>query len=208
MSLLTLPISGAIGTVAVLVRGPLGLPLDDATEWARVTASGLYLVTQVAVLVAFVLPFFGLVSLYAYLARNDRVERLAFVGLLTSLIGTALALPALGILTFVAPVVSRLVLQGQAHLSQVVVEAITGPGLIVGLLSAILYTLGSLCLGIAVWRYKTLPKWAGVLFALHGLLLSFGFTFFPALILGWTLFTASGSWITWSIWKQTVTAVQ
>lgn len=201
VGLMTLPISGILALLALMIRGPVSsIPVDDFAEWSITTSSGIYQITQIMVVIAYVLPFFGFYSLYACLAGNDRVEQIAFCGMLTSLIGTALALPALGIATFVAPAVGRLFLQGQIDVSQVIIDSITGPGLIIGVASAILYSLGPICLGMAVWHCNNLPKWAGGYFALHGILLSFGFSFFPALILGWALFTISGGWITWSVY--------
>jgi hypothetical protein len=203
VGLLTLPVSGVLALTALMIRGPIGSPLDDIAEWSRFTSSGIYLGAQIAMIIAYVLPFYGLCSLYVYLHSNDRVERMAFIGMVTSLMGTALALPASGIFAFVAPVVSRSFLHNQINISQVFIDSVSGPGLIVGIVSAVLYTLGPIFLGVAVWRCSSLPKWAGACFASHGVLLSFGFSFFPALILGWVLFTLGGGWITWSILKQT-----
>ncbi len=202
VGLLTLPISGILALIALMIRGPIGSPLDDIAEWSRFISSGMYLGAQIVMIAAYVLPFYGLCSLYVYLAGNDRVERTAFIGMLPSLMGTALALPASGIFTFVAPVVGRSFLQDQVNASQVFIDSVSGPGLMVGIVSAILYTLGPVFLGVAVWRSNDLPKWAGAFFAVHGALLSFGFAFFPALILGWILFTISGGWIFWSVLRQ------
>jgi len=201
VGLLTLPISGILALAALMIRGPIGSPLDDIAAWSRFTTSAMYLSAQIAMVVAYVLPFFGLCSLYVYLAGNDRIEGTAFIGMLTSLMGTALALPASGIFSFVAPVVGRSFLQNQVNIGQVFIDSVSGPGMMVGIVSAILYTLGPVFLGVAVWRSNDLPKWAGAFFAVHGALLSFGFSFFPALILGWILFTISGGWIFWSARK-------
>jgi polyferredoxin len=101
----------------------------------------MYLGAQIAMIAAYVLPFYGLCSLYVYLAGNDRVERTAFIGMVTSLMGTALALPPSGIFAFVAPVVGISFLQNQVNVSQLFIDSVTGPSAMVGILSAILYTL-------------------------------------------------------------------
>jgi hypothetical protein len=101
----------------------------------------MYLGAQIAMITAYVLPFYGLCSLYVYLAGNDRVERTAFIGMVTSLMGTALALPASGIFAFVAPVVGISFLQNQVNVSQLFIDSVTGPSAMVGILSAILYPL-------------------------------------------------------------------
>lgn len=205
VGLLTMPVSGIIALAALVIRGPLLFPGDGMTAWANETASGVYQITQLLVMAAFVLPFFGFVSLYNYFSDKGFSERMAYFGLLMSLIGTALALPSSGIFALAAPEVSRLFMQNQINASQVIVGSISGPGMIIGIVSAVLYTLGPIFLGLAIWKCNTLPKWAGVLFALHGALLSFGFSFFPALLSGWLLFAISGGWVAWSVSKSTST---
>jgi hypothetical protein len=54
---------------------------------------------------------------------------------------------------------------------------------------------------VAVWRSGTLPKWAGVLYAPTGLLISIlGLMVGASQTLGPLLLIAGGGWIAWTVW--------
>jgi hypothetical protein len=199
IGMLTIPLSGVLGSAVLLLRGPLVLPLESSTEWIETVSSSSYLVYQNLLVASYVLPFFGFLALYAYLAGDVRQERLSFIGLIISIWGTALALPALGIVSYVGSLESQLSLADETSIGQIVAEALIGPGFAMGIAAAILYTTGPFLLGVAIWRKGTLPKIATLMFMAHGALLSFGFSMFSALILGWGLFAISGIWLTLSM---------
>ena len=211
LCLATLPVGGLIGLVGVLLRGPYGTPLGDPAQWANAATSTAFLTAQLAILVGYVLPFLGFWALYRYLQRFD-VERSAFWGFVLSLWGTALALPALGIAAFAGPVAANLYQAGQSEAAQLISSALTGTGFYVGITAAICYVLGPAFSAYAIWHSPGLPKGAAFLFALHGLLLSFGFGFFPLLVVGWLCFFISGLWLVtsssamvdWQLRKATV----
>jgi len=195
IGMLTIPLSGVLGVAVLLLRGPLVLPLQDSTEWIETVSSSNYLVYQNLLVAAYVLPFFGFLALYAYLASDARQERLSLIGLIASIWGTALALPALGIASYVGSLDGQLSLADQTSIGQIVAAALLGPGFPMGIAAAVLYTIGPFLLGVAMWRKGTLPKIATVMFMAHGALLSFGFSMFSALVLGWGLFAISGIWL-------------
>jgi hypothetical protein len=201
--LLTLPIGGIIGIVALLLRGPISpLPDTDPTAWVEVVTSSLYSPAQFGYIIAYVLPYFGFWALYAWLAQIERVERLAFWGFMGAMIGTSLALPTLGVFSFVNPSIGKLYAQGDHHLLQIISNVVTGPPVVINLSGGTIYLAGTILLGVAVWRCGALPKWSGVCLAVHGVLLVFGFSIFVMLVLSWALLVIGGGWISWSIWKQ------
>jgi len=57
---------------------------------------------------------------------------------------------------------------------------------------ASLYVGGCLLFGVAVWQSGTINKWAGVILALHGLFIAFGFGIPAMLTLNWVLLIAGG----------------
>ena len=66
--LLTLPIGGLIGVVALLLRGPVApLPGIDPAAWVKAVTADLYAPAQYAYMIAYVLPYLGFWALYAYL---------------------------------------------------------------------------------------------------------------------------------------------
>lgn len=189
---LTIPISGALGATVLLLRGPLNFPLTEGSGWLEMASSSSFLPYQTLMILAYVLPFVGFLALYEVLSKEARVERISLLGLIFTLWGTALALPALGIASFVVAEAGQLAAADQGTVGRVVTDAVTSSGLGIGIVAAILYTVGPALLGIAMWRHGRLSNPAAVLFGVHGVWLSFGFAFFPALIVGWLLLTAGG----------------
>lgn len=202
VGLLVIPVSGVLGALVLLLRGPLVFPLAGVSDWIEIVSSSNFLLHQNLLIISYVLPFVGFLALYEYLRRDNRVEKSSFVGLIFTLWGTALALPSLGIVSFIASIASQPGTADQARIGQIVTEAVTGPGFAIGIVAAICYTMGPLFLGIAIWRKADMSRLAAVLFASHGVLLSFGFSIFPALILGWVLLAISGILICLDVRKE------
>ncbi len=147
---------GVIGLVAALIRGPHGTPLADASARATTALSPLFFPSQLATLVAYVLPLVG------FWALSNRAEArrapVARWGLLLSVWGTALALPALGVAAFAGPPAAREYLRAGADApaalaaSELVSHALLGPGLAVGLVAGVCYTVGPGLLAAGAWR--------------------------------------------------------
>ena len=76
----------------------------------------------------------------------------SFIGLIFTLWGTALALPASGIASYVTSVAKHMDSTNQALVGQIVTEAITGSGMLIGITAAIFYTIGPILFGISIWR--------------------------------------------------------
>jgi hypothetical protein len=201
LCLLTLPLSGLVAIVALLLREFVGLPGENLVAWAQVVSSDTYFVSQVLYIAAYVVPFFGFWALYMILGRLQR-ERLAFWGLMGALLGTGLPLTTLGVFTFASPELGRLYLQGHTNLPQVITDIALGSSMILGLSGAVLYVGGCILFCIAVWQCKTLPRWAGVGLALHSLLIAFGFAIPLLLVLGWVLLVLAGAWLASRIWRE------
>ena len=205
LCLLTFPASGILAIIALLLRRFAGLPGQNLVEWAEVVSSSVYLISQYGYILAYVLPFFGFWALYMVLMQC-KVERLAFWGLMGTLLGTGLPLTTLGVFAYASPVMGRLFLLGDSPLPEVTTEIAMGSSMVLGMPGAILYVGGCTLSGVAVWKCGTLARWSGVTLALHGLFLSFGFGSPPVLLLGWVLLVVSGGWFSWSVWKETATS--
>lgn len=207
VSLWSLPVSGAIAIFALYLRNFVVLPGEDLLSWAQVVSSNIYLISQYMYILAYVLPFFGFWALYMILLQYH-VERSAFWGLMGTLFGTALPLTTLGVFAYASPEMGRLYLAGEAHLPQVITDIALGSSLVTGTLGAFFYVGGCTLFGIAVWKSGTLAGWAGILLALHGLLISFGFSSPPAIVLSWIFLIVSGSSFIWSLSKEGPTPQQ
>jgi len=200
----TLPVSGVMAIGALLLRKFIVLPGDDPLEWAQMVASSGYLTAQYIYILAYVMPFLGFWALYMYLAQQH-LEKLAFGGLMGTLLGTALPLTTLGVFAFASPAIGDLYLQGNAQSPQIITEIAFGPSMsLAGLPGAFLYVGGCIAFGVAIWRSGVFPKWSGVCLALHGLFIAFGFGMPAVLVLSWVLLAVCGVWIISSIGRTNV----
>ena len=120
-------------------------------------------------LVGISLPLFilGVFALYAHLSQT-RQERVAFAGLIVTVGFLALFLPITGFATFVVPAIGSLVAQGHVEVVAVMDETFKEPFLPIQFFAGILWNLGNILLGIAIWRSGTLWKWGGLLFIVFG----------------------------------------
>jgi len=202
LCLVTLPLSGILALVALVLRKFVGMPGGDLSVWAGVVVSNNYSIAQYLYILAYVFPFLGFWALYMFLMQRN-VERLAFWGLVGTLLGTGLPLTTLGVFAYASPALGKLYLQGDTHLPQVITEIAMGSSMVMGLPGAIFYVAGCLLFGIAFWRSGASNKWAGALFALHGLLVSFGFGSALMLFLSWILLIASGLGFVLSVQRET-----
>jgi len=194
-SLLTLVFGSLIGVIALLLRGPVPLPNVDVDAWAWAVTGKSYNLAQILLIVAYVIPFFGFWAIYAVLQSEEKVEKLAFWGFMGGILGTALAMPTLGIFSFMSPPLAQGYLGGNDRLPDLITRVAFGRPAIINLSGGTIYLLGMVLLGLAIWRSGNLPKWTGLMMALHGLALVFGFTLFPVLVLGWVLLLIAGLWL-------------
>ncbi|MCK4827001.1 hypothetical protein KA005_65310 [bacterium] len=83
--------------IGLLLRGPVPLPNVDVNAWVKAVTQDTYFLAQALTLFAYVVPFLGFWGLYASLAEQEQVEKPAFWGFMTSIIGTSLAIATLGV---------------------------------------------------------------------------------------------------------------
>ena len=77
------------------------------------------------------------------------------------------------------------------------------PVIVTALMGGLLYSAGTILFGVAVWRSATLPRWAGILYAPTGLLITIlGLMEGPWQTLGSILIIIGEGWITWSVMRR------
>ena len=128
---------------------------------------------------------------------------MARFAMVSSVAGSALILTIFGMSTFASPAIGHSYLAGQ-HQAVEINQAILGTPLIVtALLGGLLYTVGTILFGVAIWRSGTLPRWAGVLYAPTGFLISVaGLMVGQAQTLGTVLLIAGSGWIAWRVLRR------
>jgi uncharacterized protein DUF4386 len=129
------------------------------------------------------LLIFGVVSLYAYLA-NSSVRALAFGAMVSSIFGIALNLTGVGVFAYAVPALSRSFLDGHPQSIRISEYIFGAPFGITAILALLLYLAGFVLFGVAIWRSGVLPRWAGVLVAVHAPLLLMGAFHFGGFVRG------------------------
>jgi hypothetical protein len=170
IGLLGLPLYGALTLWSTLDSQP-----DPATRydaWSRFVTTDHYLIAHLfGSIGGAVFAILGAFALGAYLATS-RAGRMGLAAMVTTVVGQALGLTVGGVSTFAAPE------EGQAHLAGIEAYArlneqqpmLADTALMATFALAILLMfVGSVLLGVAVWRSGILPRWAGALWTTSGL---------------------------------------
>jgi hypothetical protein len=202
-----LPAAGILTAVPwVLSLGSPSVKTDPA-GYAHSLTSATHVVGGYLYLAGLICLLFGLLALYALLARTP-IASWAGRGMIFSLLGIALALPAFG--------VTRL---GDTVLADVYLDGHQGVSAALGLLPDLTLTyrtttyfavfvlislVGAIASAVAVWKSGALPKWAGVLVG-AGFWLSL--TFSPGLAwVGALCLVIGGVWLARSVSQAPSTA--
>jgi hypothetical protein len=199
LGLATLPVSAVLAISAIFLRGTSIMPFPDVELWAETVTGSLYNIAQKIYLVTYVLPLFGFWALYKHLSGFERIEKISFWGFICSLWGIGLALPILGVFTYASPHLGQLFLDGNDALPDIINSIVSKDAMYLGVPAALLYSAGSILLGIGIFRAGVYPKIIPLILIPHGLLLSFGFSFPPVLVLGWVMLFASGFSLTYFV---------
>lgn len=195
-----LPLAGVLFFAGALGRGPSLDPSVDPTAFAGAAVATGAMTAWLAIFAGMVVELPAFAALYIVLA-DSRHARVAFWGMVLSILGIALVLPLIGFMALAAPVVGQLYLAGRPEVIHIAVAmAAGGPGLVLAMLSGVAYCAGSICLAVAL--RSILHPALLVAFALQAPLLAIVALFsFVAELIGAVLLLVSGMWLVWSIWE-------
>ena len=115
----------------------------------------------------FALLVLGSFALYARLART-RSERWAFAGLVVTVGFLVLYIAITGFAAYVVQAVGVLIEGGHADAVEIMEQTFREPFAAGSFLSGILYCVGIVLTGVAVWRSETLWRWGGLLYIVSG----------------------------------------
>ena len=208
IGLLALPISGLLTIWSTLIPQPN--PTTEFQAQSRFVTTIEYLISHLlGTNLGIILLIFGVIALGAYIAKEGPSGRLGLLAMVITIAANTFGLmSAGGWSTFAAPAIGRAYLSGieDAMLIDVGLDYI-----VIFMLVIVLAFIGNVLLGIAIWRSRTLPKWAGaiwiawaVLFYVAGVLSGFLFTrsSLPTQPIGSLLMAISGGWIVWRVFRQ------
>jgi hypothetical protein len=202
LGLLTLPLAGLLLTWATSAFLDLSDAVVAPEEVAQAyTSLGYFLSQFVGYLVGLTLLTVGVFALTVYLSEIRR-ERWTLVAMVMSVLGIGLLLSHYGFSTYALPVLGEAYLDGVQN-ALVLANTILLDGLTRSVLYAafLLYSAGFILFGFGVWSSGALPKWAGVLLALHAPLFTAPL---PDLfsVLGALLLLVGGGWITFAVLRR------
>ncbi len=211
--LLALPISGLLTMWSTLIPQPN--PVTEFEAWSHFVTTADYLISHLlGSNLGIILLIFGVIALGAYLTRG-RSGRFGLVAMVIIIAANALALmSAGGWSTFAAPAIGRAYLAGIEDAMRIDVGI---DYIVIFMLVIALSFIGNVLMGIAIWRSRIIPKWAGaiwiawaVMFYVAGVLSGFLFTnsSLPTQPIGSLLMAISGGWIVWSALRRPPPALQ
>ncbi|MDH5230648.1 MAG: hypothetical protein OEY38_11340 [Gammaproteobacteria bacterium] len=193
-ALLSLPLASLLAIIALALRGQTGeiIPIGDQNAWAQNVIQPIYLIAQRLYIISYVLPLFGLWAMYACLAQQRSTEIPAFWGFIFALVGTGLALPTLGALTYAGPGFAQLFLQGAVEAPTYLLTIAMQDSMLLGIPAAIFYSVAYIFFALAIYKSEKFPNTLALLLLPHGALLSFGFAFLPLVYLSWVVLLIAG----------------
>lgn len=200
--ILALPLSGALKLLGNLgTFDSVGYGIPAAAEAATASGAG-YLAGELVGSVGPVLltPFWAF-ALFAYLLPCAG-RRALIAGLVCSLLGAGIILPALGVVTYAIPALAQAYLAGQPETMVIANSFFTWPR---GAMfyPALLLPVGLLLFTVAIWRSRALPRPAGVLFALAGMLVAVPAPLHLPRLAGAIIGLAAGIWIAAAVRRRT-----
>lgn len=201
IGVLALPLAGLlalVGLYSTLQLGPGGILASGDNR--AIVSTGYFMSVFLGNVLALTVLIFGVLALYAYLA-NSGEGALALGAMVLSIVGIALTLTSVGVYAYAVPALSQSFLNGQVESIRVIDSIFRGPiGTIQGLI-LLIYSAGFIVFGVAIWRSGALPKWAGVLLAVHAPLISGPFSIVGT-VLGTLLAVVGGGWIALSVLRN------
>ncbi len=193
-----LPLSGLLGMVALIGRYNTPSPRVDLKAAAEAASSTGFFVSQfVGNIVGLTVLIFGIIALTAFLS-NTRARGLALVAMVLSIIGVALVLSALGVITYALPVIGRSYMNGQGDaiaIADAIFRSTLRNAIFIPVFIA--YSAGFILFGVAIWRSEVLRKGAALSLGLHAPLVSSFIKPQPTfgVVLGVALFILGGTLI-------------
>ena len=203
IGLLGLPLYGVMTFFSSL--DPQPDPNTHLEAWARFVTTDSYALKHLLLSdLGIVFAIFGTFALGVHLA-SSRAGRMGLWAMVTTVLGSALFLPGMGVFAFSAPEEGQAYLAGIEGLHKLPDILANTMLALTSLLMVLLVFAGNLLLGAAVWRSGTLPKLAGATWAAAAVLmypmgLVYEATIGPAstpptVVAGAALMVAGGGWI-------------
>jgi len=204
LGILALPVAGVLTFVGLIGRYNTPNPRLAPKVAAQAASTTCYVVSQfVGNVLGLTLLIFGVLALTVYLAET-RGKRVALAAMILSIAGIAPIMSAMGVTTYVLPVLGRAYLSGQQD-TLLIVDSIFGQPLTgIFLVAFVLYAMGFVLFGVAIWRSGVLPKGAAISFGVHAPLFASFIRSPPSILtlVGSLLFIYGGTLIALNVFRR------
>ncbi len=204
LGLLALPLAGLLAVWAT-IAGSTFFDFSDSVvdpeEAAQAYDSLGYFFSQFAgYVIGLTLLTLGVFALTVYLAEV-RGERWVLGAMVLSVLGTGLLLSIYGLRTYAVPALGGAYLSGELNAIEMANTIFGYPTAIIFYVAFLLYSAGFILFGFAIWGSAKLPKWGGVLIAIHAPLFSGPLPDLLA-VLGALLLLAGGGWVALGVLRR------
>jgi hypothetical protein len=206
VGILTLPLGGALKLIGDLgTFNSIGYGIPQADEAAAVTSPGFFLGELVGSIGPTLLTPLWLLPLFAYLAPKPNAgRRMLVTGLVLILLGTGIALAALGVVNYAVPALGHAYQAGDTGAMDIADSFFTWPRGAM-LYPAVLAPIGTVLFTIVMWRTRAVPRIAALLFAVSAVLISFPAALHSVHLAGGVIGLVAGAWMAVVIRRSSTT---
>ncbi len=177
LGMLCFVLYGVMASIGLPLRGPVIIPSQNPDLWAEVALLPTHDIAWALLLPALVVQLFGFMAFWGFMKDRPGGE-LAFWGMVLSIFGNGLFLPSTGILAFADPHTAALYQSGATDAALTIASAGVSGALSGTILagSGILLLIGSILIGITLWKSPLFPRWTAVVYVLHAFALTLAVT--------------------------------
>lgn len=192
---LALPLGNALKLLGNLgTFDSVGYGVPAGSEAAVAAGPGYLLGNLVGSIVPTIAGIFGVFALFGYLAGRSTQRRLLIGGLVCSVVGTGISLPALGVVTYAIPALAHQYHAGDTGAMTIADNFFIWPwGAII--YPAVLCPIGLILLCVALWRATTISRLALAGSALATVLIAIPVPLHSVRLAGGVLGLFAGGWL-------------
>jgi len=170
-SLYTFLVGGILGLIATMLLGE-SPSIENTAQWAEFVSSSKYMIAYYLLIYAYLIPIPGFWALHRLFSEERTTFLLSFLGMILSILGSALPLVAMGVSAFAFPAFARMSLSDGLDIAALTGKIFTSSTTIFLLFSGFYYLVGIILFGVVLWKKHNQPlKIASISLILHGFLI-------------------------------------
>lgn len=201
LGILALPAGALLLIVGTVIRGPFPESSEGLRAYAEFVSAASTTVSYFLLSIGQLLLVFGFVALYACMA-NGRAERWAFFAMVLCVAGIASSFAYSFGASGIEAVAAEEYLQGQRAVLDAWYDLFDWTSIFSLILNPVLFSIGLILFGVAIWRSRTLPQGAAILWVASILFVNAAALTWWAEVITFLSVAIAGGWIAWTVWRQ------